>query len=317
MPRTARDQSATGIYHVMIRGINRQDHLGNIRAVVNHDGSVEQRNHYYPFGAIYGDLAYNDGLQKYKYNGKELDRMHGLNFYDYGARQYDPLLGMFTQMDPLAEKYYGVNPYAYCGNNPINAIDPNGKEKIEVLDPAKIKNQDLIEAASNFKDEKYVINIWAHGSSKGMTVYDKDKGKSVEITNTKDFKNFLNRYSKVWINRKEGEQVKIVLHSCETGKSIKGEENFAQKISSDLSNTVVVAPNRNVYTRNGHEIGTYNEAIETQGVSSNYEGRWVQYEEGKQSTTYRGSSLPGSAGYRYVTSNSPWYIKVLNFRGIK
>ena len=87
----------------------------------------EQRNHYYPFGAIYGDLAYNDGLQKYKYNGKELDHMHGLNFYDYGARQYDPLLGMFTQMDPLAEKYYGVNPYAYCGNSPINAIDNNGE----------------------------------------------------------------------------------------------------------------------------------------------------------------------------------------------
>lgn len=104
-----------------------QDHLGNIRAVVNHDGTVEQRNHYYPFGAVYGDIAYNDGLQKYKYNGKELDRMHGLNFYDYDARQYDPLLCMFTQTDPLAEKYYGVNPYAYCANNPINAIDTDGR----------------------------------------------------------------------------------------------------------------------------------------------------------------------------------------------
>lgn len=105
-----------------------RDHLGNVRAVVSHDGTVEQRNHYYPFGAVYGDVAYNDGLQKYKYNGKELDRMHGLNFYDYGARQYDPLLGMFTQMDPLAEKYYGISPYAYCKNNPANKIDPNGKD---------------------------------------------------------------------------------------------------------------------------------------------------------------------------------------------
>ena len=103
------------------------DHLGNVRAVVSHDGTVEQRNHYYPFGAVYGDVAYNDGLQKYKYNGKELDCMHGLNFYDYGARQYDPLLGMFTQMDPLAEKYYGISPYAYCANNPVNTIDPDGR----------------------------------------------------------------------------------------------------------------------------------------------------------------------------------------------
>lgn len=93
----------------------------------------EQRNHYYPFGAIYGDLAYNDGLQKYKYNGKELDRMHGLNFYDYGARQYDPLLGMFTQMDPLAEKYYGISPYAYCANNPVMLVDPDGNSPLSAL----------------------------------------------------------------------------------------------------------------------------------------------------------------------------------------
>ena len=105
-----------------------QDHLGNNRAVINHNGTLEQVNHYYPFGAIYGDVAYNDGLQKYKYNGKELDRMHGLNFYDYGARQYDPLLGMFTQMDPMAEKYYSISPYVYCAGDPVNRFDPNGKD---------------------------------------------------------------------------------------------------------------------------------------------------------------------------------------------
>ena len=110
-----------------------QDHLGNNRAVINHNGTLEQVNHYYPFGAIYGDVAYNDGFQKYKYNGKELDRMHGLNFYDYGARQYDPLLGMFTQMDPLAEKYYGVNPYAYCANNPVMLVDPDGNSPLSAL----------------------------------------------------------------------------------------------------------------------------------------------------------------------------------------
>jgi hypothetical protein len=53
--------------------------------------------------------------------------MHGLNQYDYGARNYDPLLCRFTQIDPLCEKYYDLNPYAYCGNNPVNAIDEEGK----------------------------------------------------------------------------------------------------------------------------------------------------------------------------------------------
>lgn len=53
--------------------------------------------------------------------------MHGLNFYDYGARQYDPILGRFTQIDPLCEKYYNFHPYAYCKNNPVNATDVEGK----------------------------------------------------------------------------------------------------------------------------------------------------------------------------------------------
>ena len=67
-------------------------------------------------------------LQPYKYNGKELDTMHGLDTYDYGARQYDPILGRWDRMDPLCEKYYNISPYAYCHNNPIKNIDPDGLE---------------------------------------------------------------------------------------------------------------------------------------------------------------------------------------------
>lgn len=105
-----------------------QDHLGNNRAVVNQSGTVEQITHYYPFGGFFADQGTNSSLQPYKYNGKELDRMHGLDLYDYGFRQYDPVVPMFTQQDPMAEKYYHLSPYAYCGNNPVNAVDPTGKE---------------------------------------------------------------------------------------------------------------------------------------------------------------------------------------------
>ena len=52
---------------------------------------------------------------------------HGLNEYDYGARWYDPILARFTTVDPLCEKYYSISPYAYCANNPVNAVDPDGK----------------------------------------------------------------------------------------------------------------------------------------------------------------------------------------------
>ena len=61
-------------------------------------------------------------------NGKEFDRMHGLDWYDYGAHMYDPVIGRWTTVDPLAEKYYDVSPYTYCGNNPVDRIDPDGKD---------------------------------------------------------------------------------------------------------------------------------------------------------------------------------------------
>lgn len=107
-----------------------QDHLGNNREVVDASGAVTQVTNYYPFGAPYADASASKGsdVQPYKYNGKELDRMHGLNTYDYGARQHDPILARWDRIDPLCEKYYNVSPYNYCLNNPVKFIDPDGKE---------------------------------------------------------------------------------------------------------------------------------------------------------------------------------------------
>ena len=65
----------------------------------------------------------NASLQQYKYNGKELDRVAGLDTYDYGARQYFSQVPTWDRMDALCEKYYNISPYAYCKNNPINFID--------------------------------------------------------------------------------------------------------------------------------------------------------------------------------------------------
>ena len=94
------------------------------------DGEMWQPPHYYPFGTPISDphSAINPDHQPFRYNGKELDMMHGLNTYDYGARQYDPILGRWDRMDPMCEKYYSVSPYAYCGNNPVNRIDLDGRE---------------------------------------------------------------------------------------------------------------------------------------------------------------------------------------------
>ncbi|KXB46402.1 RHS repeat-associated core domain protein [Bacteroidales bacterium KA00344] len=114
------------VYHYYL-----QDHLGDNRVVVNANGTVEQVNHYYPFGGLFGENI-GDDKQPYKYNGKELDRMHGLDWYDYGARHYDAALGRWMCVDPLTEKYYDVSPYAYIENNPVNAIELDGRDNYKL-----------------------------------------------------------------------------------------------------------------------------------------------------------------------------------------
>jgi len=109
-------------YHYYLK-----DHLGNNRVVLGQDGTTaEQVNHYYPFGGLFEQTA--EEAQPYKYNGKELDRTYGLDLYDYSARYMDGVLGRFTTMDPMAEKYYGINPYVYCANNPVRFVDPDGEQ---------------------------------------------------------------------------------------------------------------------------------------------------------------------------------------------
>lgn len=108
-------------YHYYVR-----DYRGDVRAVVADDGTLEEVNHYYPYGMLHGPSAIAAGVQPHKYTGKELDREAGLDLYDFAARQLDPALGRTTTQDPMAEKYYSISPYAWCAGNPIRNTDPTG-----------------------------------------------------------------------------------------------------------------------------------------------------------------------------------------------
>lgn len=103
-----------------------QDHQGNNRVVINQTGTVEETNHYYPFGGVFANTG---NVQPYKYNGKELDAKKGLNLLDYGARHYDAALGCWHVPDLLNESSYS-SAYAYCLNNPSRYIDVMGLDTI-------------------------------------------------------------------------------------------------------------------------------------------------------------------------------------------
>ncbi len=118
----------------------RKDHLGNNREVwrasytwgsTTHPAATVQRTQYYPSGLPWkSNSGDNPGSQPYKYGGKEFVEMHGLDEYDSDDRWYYPAIMRTTTMDPLAEKYYDISPYAWCANNPINAFDPDGRDWI-------------------------------------------------------------------------------------------------------------------------------------------------------------------------------------------
>ena len=128
--RTYRVNHAMQMISIPLHSTTNSYHLGNNREVVDAKGVVQQVTNYYPFGAPYVDATASKGsdVQPYKYNGKELDRMHGLDTYDYGARQHDPILARWDRIDPHCESYYNVSPYVYANNNPVMLIDIDGKD---------------------------------------------------------------------------------------------------------------------------------------------------------------------------------------------
>ena len=77
-----------------------------------------------PFGELMAEQTGTGYQSPYKFNGKELDPETGL--YYYGARYYNPQSSTWLSVDPLAEKYPSLTPYAYCANNPFLFLDEYG-----------------------------------------------------------------------------------------------------------------------------------------------------------------------------------------------
>lgn len=105
--------------------------------------------------------------------------MHGLNTYDYGARQHDPILARWDRIDPHCESYYNVSPYAYCHNNPMMMIDPDGRDDYDLnkdgtlalkrqtqssTDMIVSTNNNSIEVSKSFIQSRTNMSVDAQGS---------------------------------------------------------------------------------------------------------------------------------------------------------
>ena len=102
-----------------------KNHLGSICLVIDSETGSAVQNISYSASGVPSNIDLE--IQPYLYNGKEFISQFGLNEYDSQARYYYPVIGRTTTMDPLAENYYHISPYAWCGNNSVNAVDPDGR----------------------------------------------------------------------------------------------------------------------------------------------------------------------------------------------
>ncbi|WP_277016297.1 RHS repeat domain-containing protein [Flavobacterium lindanitolerans] len=190
---------------------NYTDHLGNIRLSYAMDPQspnglkILEENHYYPFGLKHTNYNSNVLVHRedagalkikdpdfpkpsapilpynYKYNGKEFQDEMGMNWYDYGARNYDPAIGRWMNTDPLAEKYKRWTPYNYAMDNPVRFIDPDGKRiKIGKNYYSYVENRDYDSIKDDFEKQTYQALDFLY-SSKAMEVKIVDGENSVTV----------------------------------------------------------------------------------------------------------------------------------------
>ena len=132
-------------------------------SITHTKGAILQEDHYYPFGLNISALSSTAPLSKpneFKYNGKEFENDFDMGWYDYGARMYNPALGRWNSVDPLADVYQKYSPYHYAVNNPIRFVDPDGMSSRSVVD--------LIEKA------------WDETPENGSATFDGDGNKTSE-----------------------------------------------------------------------------------------------------------------------------------------
>ncbi|GAA3626423.1 DUF6443 domain-containing protein [Flavivirga jejuensis] len=129
-----------------------KDHLGNVRlSYKDNNGTLEilEENNYYPFGLRH--KGYNTNVTstnialKRKFGGMEYQDELGLNWYDITARNYDPALGRWMNLDPLASEMPEWSPYNFVFNNPLRFIDPLGLAPDDIIFNSIDENGNKIE----------------------------------------------------------------------------------------------------------------------------------------------------------------------------
>ena len=220
------------------------------------------------------------------FTAKERDKETGYHYF--GARYYwSEVLTGWLSVDPMMDKYPGISPYNYCMWNPVNLMDPNGRDTIfsfatNTSDKnANSENQQILIWMRAEGDISGMVTLSMHGTPKkgylaiadGIT----ERGCSAEEWATLIKKSNLPDYKK---NQEEGKPTIFLLYSCNTGNGV---NSFGQELSKEL-NDITIAPEGKVVVNNSKHSLT--NAVSKDNLTPQ---AWNVYRQGRKVTDFMGS----------------------------
>lgn len=269
-----------------------RDNLGSVRVEVDGEGEVVRGADYSSTGVpMERRWRSPSGLELY--GGKQYYGIRDLGWYDNSARTLESVMQRFTSMDPLCEKYPSISPYAYCMGNPVNAIDPDGKEVINGINenPSEesVKrgqtpegNRIISQLAENYRkyrdNNDKIIHLFAHGASQAISIGGKTVDNELTITSAKELDAYLSENSKIWQKKDRIDGVVLVLHSCSTGK---GKNSIAEQMSEAFPDIKVIAPSEDIQAASVKEMSISPTPTSNEGV-----GNWKVFKEGIYINTF-------------------------------
>ena len=235
---------------------------------------------------------------RFGFNGMENDKETETIHYKY--REYDPKTIRFLSVDPLASAFAWNSPYAFAENRVIDGVEFEGLEVVLVNKNNSAGDAMIHEIGTNYEDsDPGTEHIFAHGSYQSMS----------GVT-PKNFNRIMTQKSKKWRERKNGQKMAIVLHSCRTGRIVerKGvKKSYAMDLSKKYSDVIFVAPTERDYfsdkekgpyiAKYADEDGNYTKKLSNglfDKTRTNKEGIWNVYYDGKwQGTIPKQSDIKG------------------------
>jgi RHS repeat-associated protein len=263
------------------------DHLGSTSLITNLDGEIVQHVEYVPFGEVFIEERNNTWNTPYLFNAKELDEETGL--YYYGARYYEPRVSLWYGADPMQEKYPGVSTYAYCVQNPVKFIDPDGNEPVIAFFTLK-KDRKFLKSAQNHNspigDNNFAV--FAHANNRGLRF---KEGKDGFANTPQKINQALSDASSEWKTSMEnGEEMTVTFYACNMATEDENGNSIAKAFSKAYPNVTVVAANGTAETIDLGPFGAYEIGVKNEGEN----GAMITFKNGEEIKRNDNANYPTS-----------------------